>query len=359
MNQKKSVKAFSIVELAFLVSVMSLSAISYFSYISNINIDNNNKLKITKNRIAAIEKSLIAFKNQMGRLPCPASATKSIYPTFGGFSENITNTNDTSTNSTLTSNVTLSNGNECASNSGAVPTRSLSLPPEYALDGWGMRINYVVSSNLCGNNSLTVKNCTPASFSQNEGNLSADYVYPTSNLSPITDAIYLLISYGGYQKSSSSYSADGIVASATSSSSNASVLGSGYFTYHKTKNQFNALASDPGLNILSLQDCLDNSYALNSITANTNSATANGTMNIRTYLTVTERIDTNVTNTCSTVANTYNCGDEAVLAIMWALQDACYLLYPTGITKLCPGGGTYNSTNDNCTCTSTNWNGTC
>jgi type II secretory pathway pseudopilin PulG len=351
MKQKNSKyrqkNGFSLVELAFLVSVMSMAAIGYFSTISNVNINNTASLKITMDRIAMVEKAIIAFKNQNGRIPCPANPADTIL------------SNMTNLSFPLEGTIGGSKTTYAGTTGGAIPTKTLSLPPEYGLDGWGMKMNYYADTNMC---------TSPATFIANEGSLSADIAFPTSNLSSINNAAYILVSFGGNFKAASesvsgyssttikSLNADGSSNTAASLNTVAPILGQGYFIYHKTKNQLNTNTVDAGLNILSQQDCIDNSLALASIN-NNNSSSSSGTGNIKTYITVTERLDANLTTYCTTapsVGGSYNCGDEAVLSIMKSLQDACAIMYPnvfTGTpTKLCPGGGIYDPTNDYCHC---------
>jgi type II secretory pathway pseudopilin PulG len=377
-------KAFSIIELSFLMTIVSLLALAYFATTSNSIITNSNKINITKERMLAIENAIINFQNQYGRLPCGAPIANPLFGNnlsksydTGNYAiladdDYLLNTSNTSKNSSFTN--TSLNGNEClVYESSGVPTRALSLPAEYALDAWNNKIAYIVCHKLCGNNSLSVKNCTMASYQQNEGcitikNSSSGYVL-TSN------AAYVLISYGANANgainingtsSPNSIDADELINSYTkyiNYGSNpvfiAKTSTSDFddIVYFKTKNQINSMAVDTGLNPISLGDCQDNSKTLASINFTTSSSAqqSNGTYLIRQNLTVTERKNANLTNTCSASANTYNCGDEAVLGIMWAVQDICSQIYT--LTPSCPGGGTYNSSTNSCSCPNNTWSG--
>jgi hypothetical protein len=330
-----------------------MAAIGYFSTISNININNAVKLKITRDRIAIVEKSIIAFKNQNGRIPCPANGASTVFTTMSNLSFPVEGT------------IGGSKTTYAGTTGGAIPTKTLSLPPEYGLDGWGMKINYYADTNMC---------TSPTTFVANEGALVVDIAYPTSNLSSVTNAAYVLVSFGGNFKAASqsvtgyspttitSINADGSTNTAASLNVIAPILGQGYFIYHKTKSQLNASSVDAGLNILSQQDCTDNSLALAAIMYNTTNNVAAGSANIKRYLTAPERLDANGTSYCSTAPSSggsYNCGDEAILGMMWAVQDTCALIYPTIFTtKLCPGGGVYSSVYDYCTCANQLWNNT-
>jgi hypothetical protein len=43
-----------------------------------------------------------------------------------------------------------------------------------------------------------------------------------------------------------------------------------------------------------------------------------------------------------------NYGDEAILEVIWALQEACALIYPGQITKSCPQNYVYNNNDNSC-----------
>ncbi len=376
-------KAFSIIELSFLMTIVSLLALAYFATTSNSIITNADKINITKERMLAIDNAIINFQNQYGRLPCGAPIANPLFGNnlsqsydTGSYAiladdDYLLNTSNTSKNSSFTN--TYANGNECkVYESSGVPTRALSLPAEYALDAWNNKIAYIVCHKLCGNNSLPVKNCTMASYQQNEGCIM---IKNSSSGTVLTNsAAYVLISYGA--------NANGAITINGTSSSTATddelintysqynTYGSNPFfiaktstssfddiVYFKTKNQINSMAVDTGLYPISLVDCQDNSKTLASINVTTIDSLQqnNGTYRIRQNLTVTERKKANLNNTCSTSANTYNCGDEAVLGIMWAVQDICSQMYT--LSPSCPGGGTYNSSTNICSCPSNDWSG--
>jgi hypothetical protein len=227
-----------------------------------------------------------------------------------------------------------------------------------------------VCPNLCGNNSNpTTKNCTMASYQKNEGCIS---IRATNSGTILTfTAAYALISYGANGYGARTVKGARLPDSANSDEatnynyannpltfiSKAATSSFDDIVYFKTKNQINAMATDTGLYPISRDDCIDNSLALASIKFTTISSTQNGTNQIREYLTVTERTNASITNGCRTGAgsNTYNCGDEAVLGIMWVVQDICAGMY--GLSYSCPGGGNYSSATNSCTCANNSWAG--
>jgi hypothetical protein len=221
-----------------------------------------------------------------------------------------------------------------------------------------------------------------ASYQKNEGSIIVKDSISGTTLT--SDGAYVLISYGA-----NGYGSFTINGSQMGNSANADELQNSYTTYYagysetpifiskptsntfddivyyKTKNQINSTAVDTGLYLISLQDCLDNSLTLASVVFTSVAAgtqnNPNGTYLIRNNITVTERINSNLNNVCSSTANTYDCGDEAVLGVMWNLQDICAKIYPSSfVTKSCPGTSVYNSSTDSCQCTLNGWtSGTC
>jgi hypothetical protein len=220
------------------------------------------------------------------------------------------------------------------------------------LDGWNRRIRYTVSGALCGNNGLAVKNCSPASYNSNNGDITIKATTGGSTIA--TDAAYVLFSAGAdgcaaYLPSGSAISCTRSADETTNTNGTTTYIqkapASGFddIVTFRTKTQIESLIYDPSTAVISSTLCSNNSTKLATITA----AVAN---TVRLGITATQK-----TNTASSA--TYNYSDQAMLDLMWILQEACYAIY--GTTIQCPGGGTFNSVNRACQCNDLSWDGAC
>ncbi len=206
----------------------------------------------TNAKIAVIQKTLLDYRRAFNRIPCPADITQDMDATSsnnygveaansgtctGGapasnfsiasssFTGNTTNASatvtsvsstaglaigtlvtgtgipantyiasiDSSTQITLNSNATATNSGITISYNtvvgGMVPTKTLRLPDEYGIDGWGRRIMYVVDVNVTANEAFAYMPVTDSSTNRITVNNA-------SGTARITSAAYLLISYG-------------------------------------------------------------------------------------------------------------------------------------------------------------------
>jgi len=133
----------------------------------------------TQEKLKTIQRALLNFRLANGRIPCPADVTLLLTdPNFGVEGA----TPGTCTGGTPAAN--FANGNDIE---GMVPTTTLHLPDDDAIDGWGHRIMYAVDNRFTGSNAFTTYTISTA------GGLSITFGIPAS---PSAAAVYTLISFG-------------------------------------------------------------------------------------------------------------------------------------------------------------------
>ncbi len=187
MYKKFKKSAFSLIELSIVILIISVLAAGAIS-VSTVAL-NNAKIKITKERIEAINSAIGAFVARNYRLPCPASLT--VAKSSSGYGAEAGDGDCTTQGDGIyTSSIVPGSGIVY----GMVPVLALGLSDEMAQDGFGTRISYVVNANF-----------TIADYPENSGsgfsffdNDSPDMIYvyqlPSGNL--ITNNVYVLISHG-------------------------------------------------------------------------------------------------------------------------------------------------------------------
>jgi prepilin-type N-terminal cleavage/methylation domain-containing protein len=124
----------------------------------------------TQFKLKAIQKALLDYRVTNNRIPCPADVTLALTdPNFGVEAGALVSsawvpdagactTSGTYSSDALTATASNSvaadfaNGNNVE---GMVPTTTLRLPDDYAVDGWGRRFMYVVDIRFTGNSAFT------------------------------------------------------------------------------------------------------------------------------------------------------------------------------------------------------------
>lgn len=348
---KKSNKAFSLFEVSVIIMIAGIIISGYIAFIVPATESDSVKYKITQERLFAISQALEKYVLTFDRLLCPALATQE-YGTINA----VTNIGFNAENIS---------SNNCVSSVGSVPSAPLGLMPEMMLDGWGRKITYAVFPTLCG-----TSGCTASTYNQNPASLYT--IATASSSSVITNtAAYVLISHGPAGRGAYTKSGNQISGSASDELEN--IDGDNNFVstnlsqsfqhilFYRNKADLTGLASNPTATIITLADCLSNSTEFATITRNIAHVSGG---NMRSSITSTQNSVTRNNDNGSSTTYTTNFGDEAVLDIMWNLQEACYLLYPSLMPaiKSCPGGGVYqgNGLNDSgCVCPSGDWNNNC
>jgi prepilin-type N-terminal cleavage/methylation domain-containing protein len=138
---------FSLVELSVVVAIISVVAVLGLETAANF-IDRTNG-SISKERVATADEAIARFFRIYGRLPCPAARTgipsASSSNTFGLEDCTITAWSDDAQYGIIVPAAPRSGDGLMA---GMVPFRTLGLPMQAAIDGFGGKINYVVTKNL-------------------------------------------------------------------------------------------------------------------------------------------------------------------------------------------------------------------
>ena len=185
---KKS--AFSLIEMS-IVLVIAAIVISSMLTISSVNI-NNEKTRLTKERIDEIYKALGIFMLKNYRLPCPASLTlsKTVVGSYGVEVGPAGSCNGASgvysTSSGVLSNLPVY---------GAVPVNTIGLPDEFAEDGFGSKFAYIVFKNYTKAEYPASTNLSGFSYSSGAGNaLPAVISMPSASIN--ASNAFVIISFG-------------------------------------------------------------------------------------------------------------------------------------------------------------------
>lgn len=341
------VLAFSLVEVAIIMMIAGLLISGYVTWIAPAGKSNAFKFIETQQKIQDINDAVEKFVSLNGRLPCPANSVTAYGTISGGVlfsSENLTGTN-------------------CSSNAGGVPVAALGLSPDIMLDAWGRKFTYVTSSGLCG-----ALGCTSATY--NNGAAILLNITDISGVDISTTGAYLIMSHGPSGRGAFRQSGSQQGGCTTEESENCDTTTNNIFrtglissdfqhlVFYRNKADLDNLIVDPNAKLVDLQVCLDNSTQLAAVTQ------ANAVTNLTSLRNVIANTSITLTRANANGDNrtqTYNSGDEAAIDVMWNLQEACYLMYPTQmpVVKACPGGATYNSGENACICNNGTWNGSC
>ena len=101
--------------------------------------------KETATKLEAIQNALYEYRVAFNTLPCPADITLAIGDThFGVMAQNL----GSCTGGVPAANFSGTGFTAQEPREGMVPTQALHLPDDYAFDGWGHRIMYVVNKDL-------------------------------------------------------------------------------------------------------------------------------------------------------------------------------------------------------------------
>ena len=179
-------KAFSLIELSIAIVVISILIVGFLNVSSGKN--SNNKVKITKDRIDIVYKSLGEFVLKNKRLPCPASikAIKTRDANYGieGTAAGIC---------TSGTGVYLSTASGATNMVyGMIPVKSLGLSNDYGEDGFGSKFAYIIDKTYT----------TDATFSTSSGSILIQKYINGAYVSDSNNAIFAIISYGPNKSSS-------------------------------------------------------------------------------------------------------------------------------------------------------------
>jgi len=183
----RQLKAFSLIELSIVIVIISILLTGALSVsIANIN---NSRIKLTNDRLEAIYKALGNYLVANQKLPCPAPINIDRNNASYG-------TSNSGANCTTSSGVFLSSASGATSLAyGAVPTKTLELPSEFAEDGFGSKIAYIVHVGFTDTITATTGGHT-ATPPYTPGATIIQIKENPANLVTTQYAILALISYG-------------------------------------------------------------------------------------------------------------------------------------------------------------------
>ncbi len=184
ISSAKDHKGFTLIELSIVMIIAGVlltllgGALTSFFKQSRIN--------QTETRMAAIETAMDNFLSLNNRLPCPASPTAA--PGAAAFNVEVTTTNCNS-NATISGAISVVGRSASRVRIGTVPVRSLNLPDEFAVDGWGNRFTYAVTQVLA-TNGLYNNTLGSIAITDSANNLGQQVINPPNS------AHYVLFSHG-------------------------------------------------------------------------------------------------------------------------------------------------------------------
>lgn len=166
MTRGKPSHGFTLVEMAIVIVISGTMLTGLLGLA--LNVQERNRFNTTLQHMEAIQKALFQFAQTYEYLPCPANPIAVINANDFGVGVK----NPATTDPRLAAgpgNATTCNALNLVSytavRKGMVPITTLNLPPDYAFDGWGNRITYLVDERLTYREGTTV----------NDGRGFADY----------------------------------------------------------------------------------------------------------------------------------------------------------------------------------------
>ena len=145
-------RGFSLLELSVVIAIMSVVAVMGLEGAATF--AGRTTLATTQEKIVTLDDAVRQFFRVYGRLPCPANVLRPLSNIRVGLED-----------CNLTAVATAKGGGGVLV--GSIPYRTLNIPPNAALDGYGSRFIYAVSKNL------TVAGITSGTFARVTGAASA------------------------------------------------------------------------------------------------------------------------------------------------------------------------------------------
>jgi prepilin-type N-terminal cleavage/methylation domain-containing protein len=180
----KNQKGFTLIELAIVMMIAGVLLTLLGGAITSF--FKQTRISQTETRIATIETAIDNFLSLNNRLPCPASPTAA--PGAAAFNVEVTTTNCNSA-ATISGAVSVPGRSASRVRIGTVPVRSLNLPDETALDGWGNRFTYAVTQVLA-TNGLYDNTLGSIAITDSVNSLAQQVINPPNT------AHYVLLSHG-------------------------------------------------------------------------------------------------------------------------------------------------------------------
>lgn len=188
----KKQSGFSLVELSVTLAVIGVTLGGALTLATKKT--ESDKLSETETKMELIADALDVYLTANQRLPCPADGSLAVtHANFG-----VAGT--AAASSATVGCTTLSNFNSTGVYSGVVPTKTLLLPDDNMIDGWGRRIDYIVDFNFA-NNGTTNAVCDGSAVALHKicfkyavnGSIT---VNDSTGAARTTTAVYVLVSHG-------------------------------------------------------------------------------------------------------------------------------------------------------------------
>lgn len=177
---------FTMVELAIVFVIIGL--ITTMGMVATLGAVESARRASTENRLDAIEKALMDFRNKHNRLPCPSDHTG--VSTDSSFGQELRDGTQCSLSHPGTAPylfTDLADGSTVAE--GGVPTEALGLPDEFMSDGWGRRFMYSIPTTAGEDNSFRL-------FIRPQSNQCSGEVLDQASAVRSNGPIYVLTSFG-------------------------------------------------------------------------------------------------------------------------------------------------------------------
>jgi prepilin-type N-terminal cleavage/methylation domain-containing protein len=189
-NKEGMQRGFSLVELSIVLTVMAITMGTLLSVAGNK--EQGDRMTVTTSNMERIERAMADYVYENGRLPCPDGGDDAL--NSANFGKVDTTTAPGNAKRTCTDTYWGTSGNIIA---GTVPVRDLDLPEEYALDGWGRRIAYVVDNNFTtARSDWTGGVCTTNQCFEKQPTGGITIGIAANGTQVTTTAVYTLISFG-------------------------------------------------------------------------------------------------------------------------------------------------------------------
>jgi len=177
-KKRRVIAGFTLVELAIVVIIIAL--ITAMGLIATVEAVEGARRSSTETRMNEIEKALMNFRLQNNRLPCPSDPTLTSGNANYGRESASSNCSTALTFTNATTNYPMVVG--------SVPAKSLNLPEEFMLDGWGRQFRYAVDPVVAKTNAFDIVRAEAQDCSIN--------IVDATNTSRSSGAVYALVSHG-------------------------------------------------------------------------------------------------------------------------------------------------------------------
>ncbi|PZP87318.1 MAG: hypothetical protein DI582_00685 [Azospirillum brasilense] len=139
----RKVQGFSLVELSVVIVIISVVAVAGLEMSATFM--GRTAYQATTEKLTKIDDALMRYRKTYGRLPCPANRALTPASVCYGKEFRDAGANDCAGYTTACSAPTMATTTLYF---GDVPVRDLGLPPSFALDAYGNKLNYIVGANL-------------------------------------------------------------------------------------------------------------------------------------------------------------------------------------------------------------------